>query len=43
MDVMTKMMLEEVLSGESEDNSFDDIIKGYIKNINQLYIWHSMN
>lgn len=31
MDVMTKMMLEEVLSGESEDNSFDDIIKGYIK------------
>lgn len=32
MDVMTKMMLEEMLSGgESEDTSFDDIIKGYIK------------
>lgn len=28
MDVMTKMMLEEVLSGESEDTSFDDIIRG---------------
>lgn len=32
MDVMTKMMLEEMLSGgKSEDASFDDIIKGYIK------------
>lgn len=32
MDVMTKMMLEEMLSGgESEDTSLDDIIKGYIK------------
>lgn len=31
MDVMTKLMLEEMLSGESEDTSFDDIIKGYIK------------
>lgn len=31
MDAMTKLMLEEMLSGESEDSSFDDIIKGYIK------------
>ena len=32
MDAMTKMMLEEMLSGgESEDASLDDIIKGYIK------------
>lgn len=32
MDVMTKMMLEEMLSGgESEDTSVDDIIKGCIK------------
>ena len=32
MDVMTKMMLEEMLSGgESKDTSFDDIIKGYIE------------
>ena len=31
MDVMTKTMLEEMLSGESKDTSLDDIIKGYIK------------
>lgn len=32
MDAMTKMMLEEMLSGgELEDTSLDDIIKGYIK------------